>query len=93
MLLKVGERRKTLSIVCLMFPNGTVWGDYLSSVASRTTRRAFWLPSIGLHLWASNAALISFSAPLNCELQRSQTPSSDGVRFTILSFRFSIITF
>jgi hypothetical protein len=35
--------------------------------------------------------LISFSAPLNCELQRSQTPSSDGVRFTILSFRFSMI--
>lgn len=32
----------------------------------------------------------SFSVPANCEWQYSQTPSTSGVRLTILSFRFSM---
>lgn len=35
---------------------------HFPSVASRTIRRAFWLLSIGLHLWALNACPISPSA-------------------------------
>jgi hypothetical protein len=34
----------------------------LPSVDSRTIRRAFWLLSMGLHLWAANACTISASA-------------------------------
>jgi hypothetical protein len=68
----------------------------LLSVASCTTRRAFWLLSSGTHLCASNAALTSASAACpdlsepNSELHRSHTPSMDGVFFTMRSLRFGI---
>jgi hypothetical protein len=58
----------------------------LFSVASRTIRKAFWLLSIGLHVWASNCACTSDPASrrlglidLNCILQNWQTPKTLGV--------------
>jgi hypothetical protein len=38
--------------------------SYLFSVASRTTLSAFWLLSMGLHLWASNCRRRSSVASL-----------------------------
>ena len=55
---------------------------HLPSVASRTTRRAFWLLSIGLHLWDSyweaTSAIASCLLDLNWALQRSHTPITGG---------------
>ena len=70
--------------------------NYLSSVASRTIRRAFWLLSIGLQTWRENSVAISHSASaffgkcdLNCLLQDSQMPIAGvGEILTILSLRF-----
>lgn len=60
------------------------------SVTSRRSRRAFWLLSGGTQSCPSNAALISASEPVNSTLRRSQTPSIDGVRFTMRSLRFAM---
>jgi hypothetical protein len=66
-------------------------------VASRTIRRAFWLLSTGLHLWAVNASAISTAAvsseglpDLNWALQRSQMPRAGVVRFTIRNLRLAM---
>ena len=68
--------------------------DYLSSVASRTIRRAFWLLSSNLHLWELKRVWISDSAArncrncdLNCALQYSQIPSEGKSYLTIRRFR------
>jgi hypothetical protein len=54
----------------------------LPSVASRTTRSAFWLLSKGLHLWALNSFVIQDSAmgssDLNSAPQHSHTPIIGG---------------
>jgi hypothetical protein len=63
----------------------------LFSVASRTIRKAFWLPSRRVHLCASKAEWISTSVfAVNCELQRSHTPSRDGLVLTMRSLRFAM---
>ena len=71
--------------------------SYLSSVASRTIRSAFWLLSSGLHLCPLKLTSMSASAvagsvciDLNWALQASQTPMIGGTRFTSLSFRFGM---
>jgi hypothetical protein len=72
--------------------------SYLFSVASRTTRKAFWLLSSGLHLCALNAVTISATASasvansseLNSEPHRSHTPARIGFFFTMRSPRFGI---
>lgn len=60
-------------------------------------RRTLSLLSMGLQMWASNAAFISASASsceilldLNLELQPSQIPMGGRGGFTILSLRFCI---
>ena len=53
------------------------------SVASCTTRSAFWLLSSGSHLCASKAS--DDRLELNSELHRSHTPSREGVLFTMRS--------
>ena len=71
---------------------------YLLFVASRTTRKAFWLLSNGSHLCALNAVIISATASgsvsgmrePNSEPHRSQTAISTGVFFTIRSPCFGI---
>ena len=64
---------------------------------SRTIRKAFWLLSIGLHLWAANVFTISESASchdrlsdLNWLLHRSQTPIAGGDFLTIRRLRFGM---
>ena len=67
---------------------------YLFSVASRTTRSAFWLASRARQLWASKEAETSASAlkrsgrlDSNCFPHFSQTPPRFGVVFTMRSLR------
>jgi hypothetical protein len=89
--------------VVVIFSNARkLLSRYLFSVASRTTGRAFWLLSIGLHSCVSNCSWMdgwpSITRPVgsaeNCALQYSQIPKTGILadRFTILRLRFAINT-